>query len=185
MSRSIVVHGEALIYVKGPAGSSIAALSELGLADNDINITITPLHRDVIVNAWGEAPADVQRKIAFITATFNLIQYDPDILEECARLSLGGAAFGQTGRAGALMGNGLARFAAGNNFIGFNIAAQQSSRPWRFLFSYMKSPIGPFIHGTNPGTIACQFVGVPYIADPWNGGAGALNNPFFDRTADT
>lgn len=184
MTRQIVVHGESMIYVKGPAGSAISSLTELGLTTANIPITITPKKKSINVNAWGDGDVDILRKLAMISTTFTLIHYDPDVLDECIRLAMGGNVFGRMTRAGSLLGNGFARFAAGNNLIGFNLAAPISGRPWRFLSAYFEAPL-VHSHGTDEGTVNCTVIGIPYTADPWQGGAGALNYPLFDRTLDT
>lgn len=185
MTRSVNVHGEAMIYVKGPQGSLIQNLTEFGLAESETRITVTPLFKDVNLNAWGEAPLDVQRKLAFITCTATMLQYDVAVMAELVRLATGGTVEGRLGRAGRLMGNGLGRFANGNNYVGFNLAAPQSGRPWRFLYAYLQSPIGDYQEGTNVETVAVTFRGVPYTADPWNGGSGASEYVLYDRSLDS
>lgn len=184
MSRSVQVTGEALICVKGPSNSAIASLTELGLCETELTITVTPNFQDVNIDAWGQAAADVQRMLAYIEAKGRLIQFDPDVLAECNRLALGGNVEGSVGRAGALMGNGLARFAPGNNFIGFNVAAPQNSRPWRFLYAYFINP-GSYPQTTKRQTIDFTVRGIPYVADPWQGGVGAHNYQFYSRTLDS
>lgn len=185
MGRSLYINGEAMVYVKGPAGSAIANLSELGLCEDQARITIHPIHSEIRLDAWGGAPAEVQRMNSFVTVTLRLLQFDADVLAEVVRLTMGGNLEGRTGRAGPLMGNGLARFAPGNNFIGLNIAAPQNSRHWRFFSAYLKDPIGEYPLGTLRSTVPVFFQAIPYTSDPWQGGLGATNFPIFDHTLDT
>ena len=171
-----------MFFVKGPAGSAIANRAELGLSDTDARITIVPIQQDVRVNAWGDAPVDVQRKGAYAEIRANLIQYDPAVLQECIRLTMGGGGFGRLSRAGSLIGNGVGRLLAGNDYFGLDITSPISGLPWNFLYCFLYSPIGDFSQGTNPGTVAVTFRCIPYTPDPWQGGAGASEWPLFTRT---
>jgi hypothetical protein len=186
VARRIVVNGESLVYVKGPAGSAIANLSELGLSDNPIVISIQPSHKEVLLDAWGDVPLDVQTMNTQATCTMTLIQFDPDVVEEIARLSMGGAsATGRVARAGTLLGNGLARFAAGNNYFGLNIASPVGQRPWRFFTTYMPQPAVQWPLGAEKTVVTLSFRAIPYTEDPWRGGIGAQNFPLYDNTLDT
>lgn len=186
MSRTIFVNGESLVYVKGPQGSAIAALSELGLAQEQLRITLNPKHEGVALDAWGGegSPMDIQIMLASVTVTMTLLHYDPDVLEECVRLGMGGSAFGKLGRAGKLMGNGLSRFAAGNNFIGLNVASPVGQRPWRFLYSHTTGPAADYPLGARKSVVTVNWTVVPYTTDPWQGGSGATDYILFDRTLD-
>ncbi len=109
MVRQYYVNGESLVLVKGAVGSEIATLSELGLADSPITITQYWNHLDITVNAYGQAPPEIQWMNGWATITMRLVHFDPTVMDICARLSMGGApAIGTVGRAGALMGNGVA-----------------------------------------------------------------------------
>jgi hypothetical protein len=186
MARTIYVNGEAMVYVKGMAGSAIANLSELGLSDDQIPMRFNPIYDDVIVNAHGRVGTDMQVFLEDCMITMTLVHYDPVILTECYRLSKGAPnAAGNVARAGTLLGKGLARFAAGNNFIGLNIASPVGGIPYRFFFAYMVGPAMAIPVGNNRSIVTVNWRAIPYLADPWNGGAGALNTPIFDNTLDT
>ncbi len=186
MSRNWFINGESMVYVKGPAGSLIANLQELGLSDNPIQITMVPKHKDINLDAWGEAPADVQFKLAEVIITMGLIHFDPLILMDCVRLSMGGAAqFGRMARAGTLMGGAVPRFHASNKLVGVTIASPQEGLPWRFLTCYLAQPIGQWPLGTEKSVVQLQFRCIPYTYDPWQGGAGASNWVLFDNIPDS
>lgn len=185
MARTVFVNGESMVYVKGAAGTNIANISELGLSDNPIAITLNPRHKDVNLDAWGEAPMDVQWKLMDVQISIPLLQFDLAVLKECVRLSMGGAnAAGRMGRAGTLLGNGLGRFVAGNKYVGLNIASPVGQNPWRFYFAYLVAPM-TFPTGTEKTTVRTEWRAIPYTTDPWQAGAGALNYPIFDFTLDS
>lgn len=186
MTRTVYVNGEAMVYVKGMAGSLIANLSELGLADSQIPLTFRPIVEDVIVNAHGRVGCDTQVFLEDCLITMNLVHFDPTILAECYRLSKGApSAAGNVARAGTLLGAGLARFAAGNKFIGLNIASPVGSLPWRFFFAYMTGPAFSFPVGNDRTVTTVNWRAIPYQADPWGGGLGAQNAPLWDNTLDS
>lgn len=185
MARSLYINGESMVYVKGPAGSAIASLTEFGLCEDQARITLHPIHSEVRLDAWGGAPMDVQRMNSFATVTLRMLQFDADVLAELVRLTTGGNLEGRVGRAGPVMGGGVARFLPGNNYVGLNIASPQMGRPWRFLSAYLKDPIGEYPLGTLRSTIPVFFQCIPYTSDPWQAGLGAQNYPLFDHTPDT
>lgn len=186
MARSIYVNGEAMVYVKGMAGSAIANLTELGLSDSQITMRFSPHYLDVIVNAHGNSvPVDVQTMLEEALITMTLVDFDFAVIQECQRLGAGAPnAAGQMARAGTLLGKGLARFAAGNCFIGLNIASPVGNLPYRFYFAYLLGPAAAIPVGTERSIITLNWRAIPYIADPWNGGAGALNTYLYDNVLD-
>lgn len=185
MSRRVVVFGESMVYVKAAPGTLIGNLTECGLSDNPIQITFSPIHDDIILDAWGKVPMDVQFKGSFATINIGFIHFDPDVIEECQRLAAGGPSSpGRLGRAGTLLGNGLGRFVPGNNYVGLNIASPVAGRPHRFYFAYLVSPTTLPV-GAEKTVIQTQWRAIPYTTDPWQGGAGALNTPFWDHTLDS
>jgi hypothetical protein len=186
MSRDIQVAGATMVWVKGAAGTSIASLSELGLPDSPIRITPDFRYLDVTADAWGEAPFEVQYKLASVYISMRLVHVDLSILDTCLQESQGGSAGpGLMTYAGSRLGNNAARFAATNHFIGLNIAAPVNGRPWRFFFAYLVGP--PIVHplGTERSLIDLNWRAIPYIADPWNAGLGSATAPLFDHTLDT
>ena len=191
MARGFVINGESLILVKGRADSGIGALSELGLTDGPILVKPDYRHMDIQVDAYGgEVPPEVQYKLAFATVTMSLVHFDPAILAICQMESQAGApSEGQVGRAGALMGNGVARFAAGgtlgNHYIGVNITSPVIGRPWRFLTAYMTGPPLQYPLGTERSVVVVNWRAIPYQIDPYGGGVGAYGQYIYDRTLDT
>lgn len=196
MARDFQVPGENMVYVKGPSGSAIGTLSELGLSSDQVRVTPNFRHKGIHVNAWGggEVPADMQVYLADVTITMPLIHFDRPILDECIRLAMGGAsAVGRTGRTGRRMGNNLTRFAAGNLWIGLNIAAPVEGKPWRFFYAMLANS-AEFPMGVEAAMVPLQWLAIPYTQDPWGGsasqpntadGTGSLEALLWDHTLDT
>src|SRR5581483_5195340 len=142
MGRDFQINGETMVYVKGSNASAIASITELGLSEGPITLTLDFRHRDINVDAWGgEIPPEVQVMLAAVNISMPLIHLDRDILDTCIRESMGGApAIGQLARAGARMGNNTVRFSAANHYIGLNLASPVGNKPWRFFTSYLTGP---------------------------------------------
>ena len=69
MARSFQITGECMVLVKGPAGSSIASLSQLGLSPDQITVSEGIYHQPIKVNAWGNGQAPADEQIFAIDAT--------------------------------------------------------------------------------------------------------------------
>lgn len=191
MARDFFINGESLVLVKGRADSAIGALTQLGLSDGPIRVTLDHRHMDIQVDAWGgEIPPEVQYKLSSVSVSMNLVHFDRAVLDVCLAESMAGVVtIGSVGRAGARMGNGLPRFAAGgvngNHYIGLNIVSPIAGYPWRFLFSYLTGPPMEFPLGTERSVVQLNWRAIPYTVDPYGGGTGSLNSPLWDYTLDT
>lgn len=187
MARDLFINGEVLVAVKGPQGSLISSLSELGLsADGDITITPQIFQDEVTADAWGDAPFEVQLRLSTVTIDMTLVHFDQAVLQECWRLSLGGPQFvGQVARAGARMGSNLARFAAGNNFMGLNLTSPIAGLPYRFYYTYLTQQPLVWPLGTKRSLAKLNWKAIPAVADPWQGGQGATNYTIWDRVLDS
>jgi len=190
MARSFFINGETMVSVKGNINTTISSSTQLGLADGPITVTPDFRHRDINVDAWGntEIPADVQVFLASVGVRITLIHFDRAVLDTVLAESLGGmnGAVGQMPRAGTLMGgNGLARFAAGNHYIGLNLSSPVGNKPWRFFYSYLTGPPVEFPLGTEKSVAVVNFRVIPYAADPWGGGTGALGALLWDYNSDS
>ena len=190
MARDFFVNGQTMVWVKGRSDSSIANLSELGLSSDQIRITPVFRHRDINVNAWGDAPPEIQFMLAEVRISLTLIHFDPDILETCLMESMAGApSFGALPAAGARMGNNLPRFspggANGNHFIGLNLSSVVEGRPWRFLTAYLTSPPVDIPLGTDRTAIVTNWRAIHFDTDLWNAGLGSYGKFIWDRTLDT
>ncbi len=188
-NRVWYINGESMVYVKGRQDSAIGSLQELGLTEGPIQITVNYKHRDINLDAYGgEVPPEVQFFLADATIQIDLINVDVATLNTCIAESTGGTTIGTFPRAGALLGNYGARFAGGgingNHYIGLNIASPVATRPWRFLTTYMTGPPFAWPLGTEKSVIRTTWRAIPYAADPWNNGNGALDQVLWDYTAD-
>ncbi len=176
--RDFFINGESMVSVKGPSGSLIASITQLGLSDGQIPVNFENAFDDLNVNAWGKQPVDVQ--------SMTLIHFDPAVLNECYRLSqAGAAAAGVLNRAGTRMGGGFARFAPGNNYIGLNILSPVEAAPYRFYFAYLTTNPLDFPLGTEKSVVTLNWRCIPYTQDPWQNGFGAQGTVWFDRLTDS
>ncbi len=187
MGRDFQIAGEVMVTVKGAAGSGIASLQQLGLATDPITAQFEFRHRDMIVDAHGpELPVDVQQFLAAVNVTINFIHLDPVILDICQRESLGGAAaIGTMTRAGTRLGGGVPRFSATNHYIGLNLAAPVSGKPYRFLHAYLTGPAVQIPFGTEKSVFSTNWRVIPYQEDPWGNGLGTSGLVVWDNTPDT
>lgn len=190
MARDYFINGEHMVFVKGRADSAvIGTIQQLGLADSPIVVTPNFRHLDIAVDAWGGdqgPPPEIQCLLADVNVRMTLVHFDRAVIDECLRLSMGGpTAIGVLPRAGARMGNNTARFAAGNNFMGLNIASPVGGKPWRFYFSYLTGPPMEFPLGNRRSVVTMNWRVVPYTIDPWNNSLGAQGVVLWDHTLDT
>lgn len=185
MVRDFFITGECLVLVKSRSDSSIGSLTQLGLSPERIAVTPIFKHKDINVDAWGEAAVDVQWMLAEARVRMTLVHYDRSVIDECMRLSMGfPTAVGQLARAGTRLGGGLARFAVGNNYIGLNLTAPIGNKPWRFYYAYlMGQPEFPL--GVEKSVVTLDWRVLPYTTDPWGGGTGAQNYVLWDYANDT
>ena len=176
-----------MVYVKGNVASAIPTLTELGLAQDQIRFRPRNRHRDIQVNAiaGGEVPNDVQIMGLDAMVTMNLIDFDDAVLNACVSEAMGGVGFGGVTRAGIRMGGRLPRFAAGNHYIGLNIASPQQAKPYRFYYAYLVDNFAEYPLGVEAQVVPLTWRIVPYQVDPWNNGLGQFGNLLFDNTFDT
>lgn len=174
MARSFVVQGETLIQVKGHANSSIASLSNLGVTDSPIQVTMHDNVDDIITDPTGKmTPIDAQTMGGFATINFSIVHFDRAILDALYALSVGGSAPGTMGRAGQVMGNGLARLASGWLFFGMNLTAPVAGSGWNFKACRIADSYS-WPLGTERSAVAVQVKAIPYVADPASGLALAV-----------
>ena len=188
MARDFFINGESMVSVRGAAGTSIATVQQLGLADSPIVVTLDGRYLDVIVNAWGtDLPAEVQYMLSSANISMTLVHVDRSILDVCLQESMGGIAAGgttdgggvttpgQVSRAGARLGNNAARFAATNHYISLGIQSPVASKPWTFYYTYLTGP--PMEHplGVERSIIRVNFRAIAFTNDPWGGGTAQPN----------
>jgi hypothetical protein len=194
VTRDFQIPGESLVMVKGRAGGPLANLQQLALARDEIQVFPRYYHNDLIVNAGGQTPVNVQAFPIDALITINLYHFDNEVFQACCNESVGGAsAFGTTSRAGVIMGRG-ARFAANNFLIGLNISSPVAGLPYRFWYTYMVAPTPSKIPlGVEAQMIPTVWRAIPYTDDPYGGGVaqpgtvfgtGMAGSVLWDRTLD-
>jgi hypothetical protein len=181
MARAYFINGETMVYVKGAAGTAIASLTELGLSDTEVRIILGSKYDDIKVNAYGEmVPPEIQVFGGEARLSFTLVHFDQAVLRECIRLANAAPVEGQEGRAGTLMGGGVALGVAGNNYVQFGFSSPIGQLPWRFFACILTdSPEWPV--GTHRSIVQCNVRAIPYSVDPWNNGTGLLGVPLYDH----
>jgi hypothetical protein len=201
MARDFFINGETMVSVKGRSDSDISAITQLGLSDSQIRVTLDFRHLDLNVNAWGEMPADVQWMLAGANISMTLVHFDRAVLDVCLMESMGGVPNGAVGgmnRAGQRLGNNAPRFAAGgvngNHLIGLNLSSTVGAKPWRFFYTYLAAPPMEFPLGNERSIIVLNWRAIPYTQDPWGGsssqpntvaGTGAQGALLWDHTLDS
>lgn len=184
MGRAFYIEGECMVLVKGPSNSTIGTLSQLGLTSDPIEVVQDYRHLPIDVNAYGQVPPEIQAMGMMARVTMNLVHFDPTVLATCVQLAQQAPAEGQLGHAGALMGNGLARFAVGNNYVGLNLQSAIGAQPWRFLYTLLIGQPLSWPLGAERSIVRVSFQAVPYSQDPWNGGTGSYGVTLWDHTLD-
>lgn len=186
------INGETMVQVKSNGLSSISNLTQLGLSDMPIRVSLDFKHLDIKVDAWGQMPPEIQFMLAGAVVSMTLVHFDRSVLDECWRLSMGGAsAVGTLPRAGSRMGNAFSPVGANaNNFIQLSLTSQVGNKPWRFLTAYLASPPADFPLGTERSVVSVQWRVIPYPngavpGDPWNNGSGASGTVLWDYVAAT
>lgn len=182
MARQFIVQGETLVQVKGHANSSISSLTNLGVSDSPIVVTLTGKHDDIITDPTGSmVPCDIQTFVGEASIVFTMIHYDRAVLDTLYALSVGGTAPGTMGRAGQIMGNGLARLASGWLFVGMNLTGPVAGSGWNFKACYLADSYSMPL-GTERSATRATFRAIPYVADPASGSALAV---LWNTTLDT
>ncbi len=185
MSRDYFINGESLVLVKGNVNSAIAALTQFGLSDGQIQISLNFNHNPIVVNAWGASVPEEQFMGGSARINMTLVHFDRTVLNTVITESMAGApAIGQFPRAGARMGNNAARFAAGNHYIGLNIVSPVAGVPWRFLYTHLANPPMIFPLGNERSLVTLNWDAVLYTQDPYGNGTGSNGYPLWDYTLD-
>jgi hypothetical protein len=190
MARQYNVFGEALAAVKGRADSAIGTLTGLGMTSDGFRITVDYRHMHIKLDAYGDAPPEIQAFGAFAYVGMTLVHYDQAVLMSCVTEAFGSSpGEGMLGHAGTLMGNNLPRFTgggiAGNHYIGLNLISATGNAPWRFLYSVLSDQPMQLPLGTEKSMVDLRWTVIPYSVDPWNNGFGSYGVPLWDHTADT
>ncbi len=197
MPRGYFVNGEVLVRVKGAAGSILAtapfltAPNQLGLCSDSVTITPNFRHMDVPVDAWGGdkgPPPEVQWMLADVKISMTLVHYDDAVLKACLQHSMAAGVdgvargVGTLTRAGVRYGNDAAITAAGNSFIQLYLSSPIGGKPWYFPATIMTGPPMTIPLGVQRSLVQVNFRAIPYQADPYGGGTGALDAVLWDHT---
>ncbi len=190
VGRSWFINGPAMMSVKaGVDAIGMAGLTEFALTRGPISVTPQFSHRDINLDAWGDAPAETQAMLGTLSVSADPINFDPDVLSILVALAAGRigsvANEGTLPMAGQLMGGNAARFASGWKYVSLNIYAPISGRPFRFYNAYLTSPQFAMPLGTEKSVVPVTFRVIPYIVDPWQGGLASAGQILWDRTLDT
>ena len=177
MERDLYCAGEVLVSVKGPTGSTIAGVSQLGLAETPISWSPSLQRLPVIVNAFGQGAAEVQQMGLEADITIPLVDFDLAVLKEIIRLSAASSAFGTNARAGQRFGNNLALYAAGNYFWSLGLSCPVAGDPITFLACYLSDNPLSWPMGAERSVVSLNVHAISYAVDRstlagvvcWNG----------------
>ncbi len=190
MARGLFINGETMVAVKGCSNSNIAALSQLGLSVDQIQVTPRFNRDDVKANAWGQAPFETQFMLLDLTVSMTLVQFDYGVLQTCIEESMGGLQAGvtqegQMPRAGTLLGNAAPLQSATNHYISLNLYSPVAGNPWRFYACFLADTPYVFPLGTERSQVVLNWRCIPYSQDPWNNGDGAAGQILYDHILDS
>ena len=186
MARAWYINGESMVQVKGPAGTLLANVQQLGLSDGPIRVQPKFIHKDIQVDAWGQTvPPEVQFMLAEVSISMNLVNVDVPVLQQCIQEAMGGAlVYGQLARAGTLMGGNVVQYNANNHYISLGILSPVGGIPYRFITSYLTGQPLEIPLGTEKSVFQLNWRCIPWTLDPWQGGTGAQNYPLWDNNVD-
>ena len=192
MARDFYIAGQSLVLVRGSSTvSTLNGTKELGLCDGSIQVSPVFRDADIKVDAWGQAPPEVQTMLAEATITMTLVHFDRAILESLMGASSASATFGQMPAAGTRM--------AGYWVSLYTYTPANTQTYWRFpqakLLSNLSWPLG-----AEKSLVRCSFRALPVPAsailntagspaagvgsfDPWQSAVGSLGSILWDHTA--
>lgn len=165
MARGYKINGEAMVSVKGMAGTSIEEVQQLGLSEGVIQITPNFSHAGVRTDDFGTTvPAEMQWMLTDTIISMTLVHYDQSIMETCWREAMAGSLVdGVLIGAGTPMGGGVPVFEDGNHYVSLNIASPQGNYPWNFPTCYLADQ--PFVMplGTERTAVQLRWRAIPYV----------------------
>lgn len=144
-------------------------LSELGLTDSPVTISVQINHLDIAVDAFGGqggAPPELQCMLGEASINMTLVHFDPDVLNSCLALSYGGAGTGTMPAAGTRMGANAAVGAAPNKFISLTLSSPVEARPWNFPAAFLTNQPMQFPIGAERSVVSLTWRAIPYTIDP-------------------
>lgn len=165
MGRAFQIFGETLVKVKGNNQTSIASVSELGLASGMITIVPRFYHQDVHSSDFGpNAPPEVIWNLADVAISMTLVHYDQDILDEVISESMCGAVDGTLiNGAGQPMGGAWPVLTFPCHFMHLNlINGPALIKPWRFLAAYLTGMPVSLPLGTEKSAVSLNWRAIPY-----------------------
>lgn len=178
-----------MVYVKGRTDIAIANVTELGLTDTPIRISPNFRHKPINLNAWGEAPGEVQFMLASVDVVISLINFDRSVLDVCLMEAMGGApAIGNLTIAGTRLGNGKPMFAPGvgtigNHYVQLSISSPTAGKPWNFISAYMSSMPMEMPLGTEKSVVTTRWTAIPYDTNYYNAGLSAYGLALWNHNA--
>lgn len=187
MARDYYINGETMIYIKGAVDSAYPEVTELGLCEQPIRVSVEYRHLDIQVNAYGHVAPEKQAMGAMAKVYMSLVHFDPAVLRFLISQSVGGAPSpGTLGHAGNRMGNGVARYGPGWRYVGMSVvsaltAGDPNIVPWTFYCGVLANNPLEWPLGAERSVITATFDILPYSLDPWNGGNGSYGVRLWDH----
>lgn len=173
MAREYMVFGECMVKVRGPAGSIIEEITELGLASESIRLTPRYNHLDILTDDFGpNVPVEVLSHLADANLQMTLVHYDPQILDYCMYLAMGGRGpisstndwDGSLSPAAVPLGLGAPLHDEINNYVSVYLvpASYTTTVPYRFPACYLDAKPLEIPFGTERTLVKLNWRVIPY-----------------------
>jgi hypothetical protein len=167
MAVDLFTAGEVLVLVKGAAGSAIAGVQQLGYCES--SPTWNPVYEnlDVIINAYGQTPAEVQTMGKTATLSIPLVYFDPAILDAlCSESSAGAGSPGANSYAGKRMGGGGALYSSTCHFFSVCFTSPVAGKPFTFLACHLVGQPINFPVGAERSVVQVNLRAISYSPTP-------------------
>ena len=212
--RDYQIFGPALVQVRFgahmPAGlsnitGSTTNLCELGLTSDAIRISPAITQKGIHTDDYGpDVPAELMWLLGEVRVRMTLVHYDADVLDVAWTESMGGPFYlsdqgagtfttagdsnvltaGWMQPAGMLYGNGLARLASGNHYMGLNVTSA-SGIPYRFPTAVLAEQPFELPLGAEKSLTVLNWRAIPYNPPNAAGDVYSSGAVLWDRTLDT
>lgn len=177
MTRGFVTYGEAMVYVRGPEGSIIEEITELGLCSESIRITPRYNHLDILTDDFGPSvPVEVLSNMADAKVSMTLVHFDWNIVDYCMYLAMGGTGpvndeqdyDGSLSQAGSPLGFGKPMYDPSNHYVSLYLRSATETLspptnvPYRFICSYLDGQPLEIPLGTERSLLQLSWRVIPY-----------------------
>lgn len=166
MALDLFQAGEVLVTVKGAGGSALASVQQLGYCESAPSWNPSWQGLDVIVNAFGQGPAEVQQMALMATLSLPLVYFDAAVLDAMISESTGGAGAGANSYAGKRLGGGQPLYSAGCHFFSIGLSSPVAAKPYTFLACHLTGQPISFPVGAERSIVQVNLRAISYNPTP-------------------